>query len=101
VHRTCQTTWNDDGIQKRRLVRYEQNIGMVDTVFEALVNEKSFSETCNSLRSHVIRHDQQAKEKNARLIHNTCQPAGATKKDKVKKVLALINELQIQFFNRF
>ena len=69
---------------------------MVDTVFEALVNDKSFSETCNFLRSHAIRHDQQAKEKSARQIHTTCQPTGTTKKDKIKTVLALINELQLQ-----
>jgi hypothetical protein len=69
---------------------------MVDTVFEALVNDKSFSETCNFLRSHAIRHDQQAKEKNARQIHTICQPTGTTKKDKIKTVLALINELQLQ-----
>jgi hypothetical protein len=50
-----QTTWNDDDIKKRRLVRNAQNIGMVDTVFEALVNDKSFPETCNFLRSHAIR----------------------------------------------
>jgi hypothetical protein len=56
-----QATWNDDDIKKRRLVQNAQNIGMVDTVFEALVNDKSFSETCNFLRSHAIRHDQQAK----------------------------------------
>jgi hypothetical protein len=91
-----QTTWNNDDIKKRRLVQNAQNIGMVDTVFEALMNDKSFSETCNFLRSHAIRHDQQAKEKNARHIHNTCQPTGTTKKDKVKTVLALINELQLQ-----
>jgi hypothetical protein len=91
-----QTTWNNDDIKKRRLVQNAQNIGMVDTVFEALVNDKSFSETCNFLRSHAIRHDQQAKEKNARQIHTTCQPTGTTKKDKVKTVLALINELQLQ-----
>jgi hypothetical protein len=69
---------------------------MVDTVFEALVNDKSFSEICNFLRSHAIRHDQQAKEKNARQIHNTCHPTGTTKKDKLKTVLALINELELQ-----
>jgi hypothetical protein len=38
----------------------------------------------------------QAKEKNTRQIHTTCQPTGTTKKDKVKTVLALINELQLQ-----
>jgi adenylosuccinate synthase len=91
-----QTTWNTDDIKKRCLVQNAQNIGMVDTVFEALVNDKSFSEICNFLRSHAIRHDQQAKEKNARQIHTTCQPMGTIKKDKVKTVLALINELQLQ-----
>jgi hypothetical protein len=69
---------------------------MADTVFDALVDDKSFSETCNFLRSHAIRHDQQVKEKNTRHIHNTCQPTGTTKKDKVKTVLELINELQLQ-----
>jgi hypothetical protein len=93
-----QTTWNNDDIKKRCLVvQNAQNIGMVDTVFEALVNDKSFSETCNFLRSHAIRHDQQVKEKNARQIHTTCQPTGATKKDKVKTFLPLIDELQIQY----
>jgi adenylosuccinate synthase len=77
-------------------VQNAQKIGMVDTVFEGLVNDKSFSETCNFLRSHAIRHDQQVKEKNARQIHTTCQPTGTTKKDKIKTVLALINELQLQ-----
>jgi hypothetical protein len=91
-----QTTWNNDDIKKRRFVQNVQNIGMVDTVFEALVNDKSISETCNFLRSHAIRHDQQGKEKNARQIHSSCQPTGTTKKDKVKTVLALINELQLQ-----
>ena len=37
---------------------------MVDTVFEALVSDKSFLETCNFLVSHAIRYDQQNKEKN-------------------------------------
>jgi hypothetical protein len=95
-HDAGQTTWNNDDIKKRRLVKNAQNIGMVDTVFEVLVNDKSFSETCNFLRSHAIRHDQQAKAKNARQIHKTCQPTGTTKKDTVKTVLALINELQLQ-----
>jgi hypothetical protein len=69
IHRTFllgQTTWNNDDIKKRRLVQNAQNIGMVDTAFEALVNDRSFLETYNLLRSHAIRHDQQAKEKNAR-----------------------------------
>jgi hypothetical protein len=55
-----QTTWNKDNIKKRCLVQNAQNIGMVDTVFEALVCDKSFSETCDFRRSHAIRHDQQA-----------------------------------------
>ena len=69
---------------------------MVDSVFEALVSDKPFTETCNFLRSHAIRHDQQAKEKGARQIHSTYQPTSTAKKDKIKTVLALINELQIQ-----
>jgi hypothetical protein len=37
-----QKTWNDDEIKKRRFVQYAQNIGLVDTVFEELVSDKSF-----------------------------------------------------------
>jgi hypothetical protein len=62
------------------LVQNAQHIGMVNTVFEALVSDKPFEETCNFLRSHAIRHDQQAKEKVAWQIHNTYQPYGTTKK---------------------
>ena len=91
-----QRTWNDDETKKRRFIQNAQNIGLVDTVFEELVSDKSFIETCNFLRSHAIRHDQQNREKAARQIHNTNQVSGNTKKDKVKQVLALINELQIQ-----
>jgi hypothetical protein len=71
---------------------------MVDTFFEELVSDKSFIETCNILRSHVIRHDQQNKEKNARQIHNTYQlpGTGTTKKDNIKTILEIINELQFQ-----
>jgi hypothetical protein len=91
-----QVTWKDDNIKKRRLVQNAQNIGMVDTVFEALVSDKSFLETCNFLRSHAIRYDQQNKEKNARQINSTSQSPGTPKKDKIKTVLALINGLQVQ-----
>jgi hypothetical protein len=69
---------------------------LVDTVFEEIVSDKSFIETCNFLRSHAIRLDQQHKENAARQIHNTSQLSNRAKKDKVKKVLALINEIQIQ-----
>jgi hypothetical protein len=69
---------------------------MVDTVFETLVDEKSFLETCNFLRSHAIRYDHQNKEKNAKQINNASQSSGATKKDKIKTFIALINELQLQ-----
>jgi hypothetical protein len=61
-----QVTWNDDNIKKRCLVQNAQNIGIVDTAFEALVCDKSFLETFKFLRSHAIRYDQQNKEKNAR-----------------------------------
>jgi hypothetical protein len=69
---------------------------LVDTVFEELVSDKSFIETCNFLRSHAIRLDHQYKEKATRQIHNTSQLSNRAKKDKVKKVLALIKEIQIQ-----
>jgi hypothetical protein len=78
------------------LFQSAQNIGMDDTVFEALVSDKSFLETCNFLRSQAIRYDQQNNEKNARQINNASQSSGYTQKDKIKKVLALINELQVQ-----
>jgi hypothetical protein len=89
-------TWNDDEIKTRCFVQNAQNIGLVDTVFEELVSDKSFIETCNFLRSHTIRLDQQYKEKAARQIHNTSQLSKRAKKVKVKKILALINEIQIQ-----
>jgi hypothetical protein len=68
-----QKTWNDDEIKKRLFVQNMQNIGLIDTVFEELVSDKSFIETCNFLRLHAIRLDQQYKEKAARQIHNTRQ----------------------------
>jgi hypothetical protein len=64
-----QKTWNDDKIKKRRFVQNPQNIGLVYTVFEELVGDKSLIETCNFLRSHAIRLDQKYKEKAARQIH--------------------------------
>jgi hypothetical protein len=58
-----QKPWNDDEIKKRRFVYNSQNIDLVDTVFEELVSDKSFIKTCNFLRSHAIRLDQQYKGK--------------------------------------
>jgi hypothetical protein len=75
-----QKTWNDDEIKKRRFVQNPQNIGLVDTVFEELVSDKSFIETCNFLRSHAIRLHQQYKEKAARQIHNTSLSSNRAKK---------------------
>jgi hypothetical protein len=69
---------------------------LVDTVFEELVSDKSFIETCNFLRSHAIILDQQYKEETAKQMHNDNQSSNRAKKDKVKNVLALINEIQIQ-----
>jgi hypothetical protein len=80
-----QKTWNNDEIKKRCFVQNAQNIGLVDTVFEELVIDKSFIVTCNFLRSHAIRLDQQYKEKAARQIHNTSQLSNRAKKDKVKR----------------
>jgi hypothetical protein len=91
-----QKTWNDDEIKKPCFVQNSQNIGLVETAFEELVSYNSFMETCGFLRSHAIRLDQQYKEKDARQIHNTSQSFNRAKKDKVKKVLALTNEIQIQ-----
>jgi hypothetical protein len=91
-----QKTWNDDEIKKRCFVQNAQNIGLIDTVFEELVSDRSFIGTCNFIRSHAIRLDQQYKEKAARQIHNTSQLSNRAKKHKVKKVLALINQIQIQ-----
>jgi hypothetical protein len=54
-----QKAWNDDDIRKRRLIQNAQNIGLVDTVLEDLVSNKSSTETCNFLRSHAIRYDHQ------------------------------------------
>jgi hypothetical protein len=50
----------------------------------------------NFPRLHAIRYDQQNTEKAARHIHGTNQSSSSSKRDKVKKVSALINELQIQ-----
>jgi beta-glucosidase-like glycosyl hydrolase len=91
-----QKTWNDDEIKKLRSVQNAQNIVIVDTVFEELVSDNSFIETCHILRSHAIRLDQKYKEKAARQIHNASQLSNRAKKDKVKKILALINQIQIQ-----
>jgi hypothetical protein len=89
-------TWSDEKFKKHCLVQNPQNIGLVDTVFEEVINDMSFIETGNYFRSHTIRHDQQNKEKAAIKIHNIKQYPSAAKMDKVKKVLALINELQIR-----
>jgi hypothetical protein len=80
-----QKTWNDDDIKKCRFVQNAQNIGLVDTVFEELVSDKSFIETCDFLRSHAIRLDQKSKEKSTRQIHNASWSSNRLKKNKVKK----------------
>jgi hypothetical protein len=69
---------------------------LVDRVFEERVSDKCFVETCDFLRSDAIRLDQQYKGKATRQIHNASQSSNRAKKNKVKKVLALINEIQIQ-----
>jgi hypothetical protein len=43
-----------------------------------------------------VRHDQQTKDKATRQVNHTIQPSSSNKNDKTEKVLALINELQIQ-----
>jgi hypothetical protein len=81
----AQKTWNDVETRKRFFVQNAQNIGSVATVFEELVSDKSFIETCRFLRSHSIKLDQQYKETAARQIHNVSQSSNRTKKDKVKR----------------
>ena len=44
----------------------------------------------------MLRHDQQNKEKTTRKVNTTSQANNPIKRDQVKEVLALINELQIQ-----
>jgi hypothetical protein len=83
-----QKTWNDDDIRKRWLIQNAQNIGLVDTIFEELVSNKSFTETCNFLRSHAIRCDHQNKEKAARQIHGTNQYSNSTKREKIQESLS-------------
>jgi hypothetical protein len=80
-----QKTWDDDEIKKRLFVQSAQSIGLVNTVFEEIVSDKSFIETCNFLTSHAIRLDHQWKQKSARQIHNTSQLFSRSKKDKVKR----------------
>jgi hypothetical protein len=93
-----QKTWNDDEMKKRRFVLNAQNIGLVDKVFEELVSDKSFIETCTFLRSHAIRLDQQYEEKAARQIHNTSQLSNRAKKDKFKfKIHAVQMKNQSQY----
>jgi hypothetical protein len=91
-------TWNGDEIKKPPFVQNAQNIGFLDTVFEELVSNKSFTETFNFLRLRVVRLDHQNKEKlqAARQTHNASQSSHSGKKDKVTKVLVLINAIQIQ-----
>jgi hypothetical protein len=67
---------------------------LVAMVFDKLDSDKSCMETYNFLRSHAIRHDQQKKGKNGRQIQTITQTSNAAKKDKVKKVLALTDEIQ-------
>jgi hypothetical protein len=43
-----------------------------------------------------MRHDQQNKEKDARLVSSTSQSPGTFKKDIIKTVLELIDELHVQ-----
>jgi hypothetical protein len=61
---------DDDGSRKRSIVQNSQNI-----VFEELVRYISFIETCNFLRSHALRHDQQTKDKTTRQVNATIQPS--------------------------
>jgi hypothetical protein len=91
-----QKTWNDDDIKKHRFLQNAKNIGPVDTVFEEIVSDKSFIETCNFLRSHTIRLDQQYKEKLQDRFTTLANYSIEPRRTKKKRVLELINEIQIQ-----
>jgi hypothetical protein len=52
----------------------------------ALINELHI-ETCNFLRSHAIRHDQQNKERGTRHIHNTYRSTSTGLPRKIKSRL--------------
>jgi hypothetical protein len=69
---------------------------LVDTVFEKSVGNVSLIETYNFLISHAIRLDQKNKKKAAKEIYSYGQSSVRVKKDKVKKVLAIFNKIQIQ-----
>jgi hypothetical protein len=58
---------------------------MVDTVFEELVRNMSFMDTCNFLRSHAVRYDQQTKDKATRQVNATSQSASSTSSNKKYK----------------
>jgi hypothetical protein len=73
-----------------------QNIGLVDTVFEELVSDKSFIETCISLvhmPSDLISNTRKKLQYRFTILaSHPIEP----RRTKSKKVLALINEIQIQ-----
>jgi hypothetical protein len=50
-----QKTWNNDEIKKLRFFQNVQNIGLVETIEEKVI-DRSFMETC--LRSHATKLDQ-------------------------------------------
>jgi hypothetical protein len=80
-----QKTWNDDDIKKRWFVQNAQNIVLVDTVFEGLLIDKSFIETCNSLDHMPSDLISNIRKKAARQIQNTSQSSNRAKKDKLKR----------------
>jgi hypothetical protein len=83
-----QTTWDNDDTKKRCLVQNAQNIGMVDTVFDALMDDESFSETCNfcsvcHMPSDMINMPKKRTQDRS-IIHANLM--GTIKKDKVKTI---------------
>jgi hypothetical protein len=61
------------------LVQKAENIRII-------VSNEPFEEKCDLPRSHAIRHDQQNKEMSSQRIE----------KDKIKDVIALINDFKVQ-----
>jgi hypothetical protein len=93
-----QKTWSDDEIKKRRFVHNMQNIGLVDTVLEELVSDKPFIEACNFLRSQRLSDliSNMSKKLQDRFIMLASHPI-RVRRTKSIKVLALIDEIQIQY----
>jgi hypothetical protein len=69
---------------------------LVDAIFEELVSDKYFIETCDFLGSHAIRLDQEYKKKLQDRFTMLANYPIDPNKYKVKKFISQINEVKIQ-----